>query len=120
MLIERDEAVRAAEEWLQAWNAHDPDRVVARFAEDVVVYSPLAGLLRPESNGVLRGKEAVLSYYRDGLAASPGLHFTLVEVCTGVDGITIVYRNHNDVVVTEALTLRSDGNASEVRVSYGA
>jgi hypothetical protein len=58
--------------------------------------------------------------YRDGLAASPGLHFTLVEVCTGVDGITIVYRNHNDVVVTEALTLRSDGDASEVRVSYGA
>jgi hypothetical protein len=118
-VIERDDAVAAAREWLDAWNAHDPERVVAHFADDVVVYSPLAEQLRPESNGVLHGKEAVLSYYRDGLAASPGLRFTLVDVCTGVDGITIVYRNHRYVVVTEALILRDDGAASEVRVSYG-
>lgn len=119
-MIEREQAVAAAHEWLEAWNAHDPDRVVAHFADDVVVYSPLAGQLRPGSHGVLRGKESVLSYYRDGLAASPGLAFTLIEVCTGVDGFTVVYRNHRDIVVTEALILRDDGLAAEVRVSYGA
>jgi hypothetical protein len=48
------------------------------------------------------------------------LQFTLVEVCLGVDGFTIVYRNHSDIVVTEELILRDDGLASEVRVSYGA
>ena len=62
----------------------------------------------------------MLSYYRDGLAASPGLRFSLVEVCTGIEDITIVYRDHRDVLVTEALTLREDGLACEVRVSYGA
>ena len=117
-MIDRAQAVAAAQEWVDAWNAHDPDRVVAHFADDVVVHSPLAAQLRPGSHGVLRGREAVLSYYRDGLAASPGLRFSLVEVCLGVDGITIVYRNHRDIVVTEALTLRDDGLASEVRVSY--
>jgi len=75
--------------------------------------------LLPGSNGVLRGKDAVLSYYRDGFAASPGLRFSLVEVCTGVDDITIVYRNHRDLLVTEALTLRG-GFVCDVRVSYGA
>jgi hypothetical protein len=39
----------------------------------------------------------VLSYYRDGLAASPGLRFSLVEVCTGVEDVTIVYRNQHDI-----------------------
>ena len=67
-----------------------------------------------------RGKDDVLSYYRDGLAASPGLSFSLIEVCTGVDDVTIVYRNHRDVLVTEALTFGDDGLVSEVRVSYGA
>jgi ketosteroid isomerase-like protein len=119
-MIERDQAVAAAQRWLDAWNAHDPDKVVAHFAHDVVVSSPVAAQLRPESNGVLQGKETVLSYYRDGLAASPGLRFTLVEVCLGVDGFTIVYRNHSDILVTEELILRDDGLASEVRVSYGA
>jgi ketosteroid isomerase-like protein len=119
-VIERDQALLAAQEWLDAWNAHDPDRVVAHFADDVVVHSPVAGQLRPGSNGVLRGKAEVLSYYRDGLAASPGLLFTLVDVCIGVDGYTIVYRNQRDVLVSEALILRADGQVSEVRVSYGA
>jgi hypothetical protein len=44
----------------------------------------------------------------------------LVEVCTGVDDITIVYRNHRDILVTESLRRGDDGLASEVRVSYGA
>ena len=57
---------------------------------------------------------------RAHLAASPGLSFSLIEVCTGVDDVTIVYRNHRDVLVTEALTFGDDGLVSEVRVSYGA
>jgi hypothetical protein len=118
--VARAQALASAQEWLDAWNAHDPQRVVAHFTEDVVVHSPLAGQLRPGSNGELRGKDQVLSYYRDGLAASPGLRFSLVEVCTGIEDITIVYRDHRDTLVTEALTLREDGLACEVRVSYGA
>jgi hypothetical protein len=119
-MLERKLAIALADEWCEAWNAHDPDRVVAHFADDVVVHSPVAAQLRPESHGVLRGKDAVLSYYRDGLAASPDLHFTLVEVCTGVDEVTIVYRNQRDVMVTETLALDDDGLASEVRVAYAA
>jgi len=119
-MIERAQAVAAAEEWLAAWNAHDPERVVAHFSDDVVIHSPLADQIRPGSNGVLRGKEAVLSYYRDGLAASRGLKFSLLDVCVGVDGITIVYRNHRGILVTESLTFGADGRATEVRVGYGA
>jgi|tagenome__1003787_1003787.scaffolds.fasta_scaffold20746808_2 hypothetical protein len=119
-MIDREAAVAAAAAWLDAWNAHDPERVVAHFADDVLVASPVAAQLRPGSEGVLRGKAEVLSYYRDGLASSPGLHFSLVDVCTGVDGYTVVYRNQRETLVSEQLTLRADGLAAEVRVSYGA
>jgi hypothetical protein len=119
-VIERAQAEAIAQEWLDAWNAHDLERVVAHFADDVDVTSPLIARLRPGSEGRLRGKEAVLSYYRDGLAASAGLHFTLIEVCIGVDEVTIVYRNQRDAVVTETLTLGPDGHAVAVGVAYGA
>ena len=118
--IERNTALELAQEWLEAWNAHDPERVVARFADDVVVRSPLVEQFRPGSRGVLRGKAEALSYYRDGLAGVPDLRFTLVEVCVGVDDVTIVYRNHRSAIVTEALTLGDDRTAVAVRVSYGA
>ena len=97
-----------------------PSACVAHFADDVEVSSPLIAQLRPGSEGRLRGKDAVPAYYRDGLAASAGLHFTLIEVCTGVDELTIVYRNHRGAVVTETLTLGPDGHAVAVRVAYGA
>jgi hypothetical protein len=119
-MIDRPQALAVAQEWLDAWNAHDPQRVVAHFTDDVVVRSPVAEQLRPGSYGELRGKDTVLSYYRDGLAASSDLRFSLVEVCTGVEDITIVYRNQRDILVTEALTLNEAGLAREVRVSYGA
>jgi ketosteroid isomerase-like protein len=119
-MIDRAEALAVAQGWLDAWNAHDPERVVAHFTDDVVVFSPLAAQLRPGSHGELRGKDDVLSYYRDGLAATSGLRFSLVEVCIGVEDITIVYRNHRDILVTEVLRLNEDVLASEVRVSYGA
>ena len=118
-MIERAGAVAVAQAWLDAWNAHDPQRVVDHFTDDVVIHSPLAAQLRPGSGGVLHGKDAALSYYSDGLAAAPDLRFALVEVCTGVDEVTIVYRNHRDILVTEALRLRDNGLACEVRVCYG-
>lgn len=119
-MIDRAQALAVAQEWLDAWNAHDPQSVVAHFADDVVVRSPVAAQLRPGSNGELLGKDSVLSYYRAGLAASPDLRFSLVEVCTGVEDITIVYRNQHDTLVAETLTLSADGLARAVRVSYGA
>jgi ketosteroid isomerase-like protein len=119
-MIERDTALRHAQDWVDAWNAHDPERVVADFADDVVVTSPMIEQIRPGSGGVLRDKASVLSYYRDGLAASGDLHFTLIEVCTGVDTIAIVYRNHRDIVVVETLRRDDRGRTVEVSVAYNA
>ena len=118
-MIERTRAEAIASEWLEAWNAHRPDLVVAHFADDVVVASPLADRLRPGSGGVLRGKTEVLAYYQDGLAAAGDLRFTLVETLVGVDQVTIVYRNHRGVLTAETLTLRDDGLVGAVTVSYG-
>jgi len=69
----------------------------------------------------LRGKAAVLSYYEDGLRLLPDLRFTLVEVLTGVDQLTIVYRNQDDTLVAETLKLGDDGlvNAVECDVRSG-
>ena len=75
--------------------------------------------MRSESGGYLEGKPAVRSYYEDGLRAIPDLHFTLVEVLTGIGQLTILYRNQRDVLVAESLNIREDGLVSAVSVTYG-
>ncbi|HWU58717.1 MAG TPA: nuclear transport factor 2 family protein [Microbacteriaceae bacterium] len=95
-----------AESWLDAWNAHDLERVLRHFADDAVFLSPFAARILPESDGVLRGKAAVREYWTAGLAAMPELHFEIVDVFTGVDTVVINYRNQSGGLVNEVMTFK--------------
>jgi ketosteroid isomerase-like protein len=52
-----------ADQWVQAWNAHDIEAVLDHFHDDVVVTSPVAARVVPESGGVVRGKTALRDYW---------------------------------------------------------
>ena len=125
-VIDRDRALAVAHEWIEAWNAHDLERVVAHFSKDVIVVSPLLEQLGLKSDGVIGGRREVLDYYRVGLAAAGDLHFELVDVFTGVTEVVILYRSHLGVLVTESLEFDRDkkgiirDEVIIVRVAYGA
>jgi ketosteroid isomerase-like protein len=40
--INPDEGDAFAEDWIAAWNAHDLDRVLSHYADDIVFLSPIA------------------------------------------------------------------------------
>jgi hypothetical protein len=91
------------EAWLGAWNGHDPDAVLAHFAEDVIFTSPVAARIVEGSDGVIRGKAALRRYWREGLTRIPDLRFDLIGVYVGVETIVINYRNQNGGLVSEVL-----------------
>ncbi len=117
--LDADTAATITQRWLDAFNAHRADLVVEHFADHVTARSPVIARLRPQSAGTLHGKREVLSYYEDGLRATPDLHFTLVEVLTGIGQLTILYRNQRGTLVAETLTLGEDGLVDAVSVTYG-
>jgi ketosteroid isomerase-like protein len=89
--------------WLEAWNAHDVDAVLAHFAEDATFTSPVAARILEGSDAVVHGKAALRKYWREGLNRIPDLRFDLVGVYVGVDTIVINYRNQNGGLVSEVL-----------------
>lgn len=104
-----DRAGAFATGWLGAWNAHDLDAVLGHFAQDAVFTSPVAAQLLPETAGVLRGRDAIRSYWAIGLERIPDLRFELVNVYTGLDTIVINYRNHTGALVNEVLHFNDAG-----------
>ena len=98
-----------AQQWVDAWNAHDLDSVLAHFADDAEFASPVAAQLLPETNGILRGKEAIRGYWAVGLERIPDLHFEVIDVYTGVDVVVVHYRNHVGGLVNEVLHHNADG-----------
>ena len=93
--------------WERAWNAHDLDALLAHFSDDVVFTSPVAAQLLEESDGVIRGKDALRAYWSHALGLLPDLRFTVEGVYAGLDAIVINYRNHAGNRVCELL--RFDG-----------
>lgn len=82
-----------ADSWIDAWNAHDVEAVLAHFADDAVFTSPVAARVLG-GTGVVRGKEALRAYWTQALSLVPELHFELIGVYAGVGALVINYRNH--------------------------
>ena len=101
--MNEDEAQRFARSWLDAWNAHDLEAVLAHFAEHVTFSSPMARRLVEGSDGVIVGKDALRAYWRRGLEAFPDLRFELVGLYLGIDEVVLNYRNQNGNLVSEVL-----------------
>ncbi|MBK7952010.1 MAG: nuclear transport factor 2 family protein [Deltaproteobacteria bacterium] len=91
-MIDRDFAMHFAQEWIEAWNSHDLDRILAHYRDDFVMSSPRIAVVASEPSGVLAGKDAIRTYWAKALAAAPDLHFELVETFVGADCIVLRYR----------------------------
>ena len=65
--MDHADAAAFVDDWVQAWNAHDLEKVLSHFADDVVFSSPLAAELLDDSDGVIRGKAALRTYWTEGL-----------------------------------------------------
>ena len=116
-MLTPDAAARFADEWIAAWNSHDLDRILAHWAEDCVFTSPLAAQLLG-TTGIVRGKAELRTYWQRGLAANPGLRFSLEQVLVGADSLVISYRNHRQQTCAEFLRLDHTGHAVEGAAHY--
>jgi hypothetical protein len=101
--MDRADAQRFVDGWIRDWNAHDLDSLLEHFADDVVFTSPVAARVLENSDGVVRGKEALRTYWTTALRGVPDLHFQLVGLYVGVNSVVINYRNQKGGLVNEVL-----------------
>ena len=87
-----------AQEWVNAWNAHNLDLVLEHYEEDFVLQSPMITTITGDPSGRLLGKTAVRSYWSAALQRLPSLHFDLLDVLLGADCVTLYYRGHRGLV----------------------
>jgi hypothetical protein len=77
--------------------------VLGHFADDVVFTSPVAERVVEGSGGVIRGKDALRDYWREGLRRIPDLRFELLGVYLGQTTLVLNYRNQSGGLVNEVL-----------------
>lgn len=77
--------------WLDAWNRHDLDAIMTHYAGDVVFASRAVLELGGNSDGTIRGKDALREIFARGLRADPTLHFSPIHAFNGVDEHALHY-----------------------------
>jgi len=92
-MITAEFAKQYSNEWIDAWNSHDLERILSHYTDNFTIESPMALRLFPESNGVIAGKNNVRNYWKLGLEKIPDLKFEIIDVLTGVNTLTIYYTN---------------------------
>lgn len=109
-----------AAEWIAAWNAHDIDRILSHYADDVRFTSPFVQRIAGQADGVLQGIPALRTYFDAALAKYPDLHFKLELVLAGVNSATLKYRSVNNLHAAEVMVLNADGQISSVLAHYAS
>ena len=117
-VVHRAFAETFAQEWIDAWNAHDLVRVLAHYADDFEMSSPLIVAIAGEPTGTLRGKNAVAAYWTKALSIMPDLRFDLLAVLAGVDSVTLHYRGARGRLSSEVLHFRADGKVARAFAHY--
>jgi len=111
-------AKRFAAEWIQAWNFHDVERVLAHYADDFEMSSPYIIEIAGEPSGTLRGKAAVGAYWKKALELVPDLRFELVSVLAGVGSVVLYYKGARGRMVAEIFYFRPDWKVVRASAHY--
>jgi ketosteroid isomerase-like protein len=96
-------------QWIDAWNSHDLERILALYSDDSEMTSDKIPLLGLDPTGTLRGKDRLRQYWSKGLQLIPNLHFTLIDVYVSPDSLVVFYENERGAKICEYLRLNADG-----------
>ena len=83
-----------ARAWLDAFNAHDVDALVALYADDATHTSPKIRALHPDSGGKLTGKVTLATWWRDANRRLPGLRYEATAIVADETRAIIEYLRH--------------------------
>ena len=106
-------------EWIEAWNAHDLDRILSHYRDDIRFVSPFAARYGAP-HGRVDGLHALRAYFERGLATYPALHFQPIAVLAGVGSIALHYRSVEDRQAIEVMQLDARGQVRHAAApTYG-
>lgn len=117
-MISNDKAQEFAQEWVEAWNSHDVERVLSHYTDNFEMSSPFIVGFTGEPSGTLKGKARVGAYWKAALQRISNLRFELLDVFTGVNSITIYYKAVLGKTATEVLFFDENGQVYKALAHY--
>lgn len=100
-----------AQRWFKAFNDKDLGRLLALYHDNAEHFSPKLKVRHPETNGLIKGKNALRSWWQDAFDRLPSLHYEVVRLTPHEDRVFMEYvrrvNGEADLYVGEMLEIRN-------------
>jgi len=113
--------ISIATAWLDKFNRHDLEGLLLLYDDHAEHYSPKLKVRQPETKGLIRGKSALRSWWKDSFERLPSLQYEVVRLTPFENRVFMEYVRHvtgeEDLYVGEML-MTKDGLIVSSRVYH--
>ncbi len=98
--------------WFEAFNNHNLEQLLSLYDDDAEHFSPKLKVSRPETKGLVKGKENLGSWWQDAFDRLPSLHYKVTSLTANADRVFMEYirtaDGDEDMLVAEVLVVKED------------
>jgi limonene-1,2-epoxide hydrolase len=113
---------RIAHAWINAFNSRELEQLLDLYAPDAQHYSPKLKDRQPETQGLIKGRNALRTWWRGAYDRLPSLQYVLDTVTANENRVFIEYTRRvdgeTDMPVAEVYDIK-DGKIVFSRVYHG-
>jgi limonene-1,2-epoxide hydrolase len=108
--------------WFESFNAHNLEKLLSLYDDEAQHFSPKLKIRNPETNGLVTGKEALQTWWKDSFNRLPSLHYKVASLTSNADRVFMEYirmvENEENMHVAEVLEIK-EGRIVFSRVYHG-
>ena len=97
--------------WFEAFNEHDLEKLLALYQNDAEHFSPKLKIRLPETQGLIKGKAALRSWWQDAFDRLPSLKYEAKKLTADDEQVFMEYIRHvegeEDLKVGEVLEIKN-------------
>jgi len=98
--------------WFEAFNAHNLDQLLQLYHDDAEHYSPKLKIRHPETKGLIKGKQALRTWWQDAFDRLPSLRYEVISLTANNERVFMEYQRHvqgeEALRVGEVLEIKND------------
>ena len=108
--------------WFDAFNNHNLEQLLSLYDDEAEHFSPKLKIRKPETNGLVSGKQALREWWQDAFERLPTLHYKATSLTANSDRVFMEYirmvKEEDDMLVAEVLDVKA-GKIIASRVYHG-
>jgi ketosteroid isomerase-like protein len=101
-----------AHKWFEAFNNHNLDQLLSLYDEDAEHFSPKLKIKKPETNGLVKGKQSLYDWWQEAFKHLPTLHYKVTSLTANENRVFMEYvrtvQGESDMLVAEVLEIKEE------------